>query len=314
MSKDLKIVFAGTPEIATTVLSILLEQKFKVDLVLTKVDRPSGRGQKITMSRVKELAIEHKIQVLQPISFKSDTLAIETIRKLKPDVLIVVAYGLIIPEELLSIPKYGCVNIHVSLLPKYRGAAPIQRAILEGDETTGVTIMQMDSGLDTGGILLQEEIKICNTDTSGRLHDKLAILGGKMIINYLNNINDIRVTPQNNSSASYAHKIEKSEALLNWSLDAQVLDRNIRGYNPHPGCFTYLDGKLVKIWQAEVTNMSSNKTEGTIIKSDKNGIAVTCANVSVILIKELQDSGKLRQPVSQYIQRHTGLEGKIFGV
>ena len=314
MSKDLKIAFAGTPEIASIVFSNLLEQKFKIDLVLTKVDRPSGRGQKITMSRVKELAIEHNIQVLQPISFKSDTLAIETIRKLKPDVLIVIAYGLIIPQELLSIPKYGCVNIHVSLLPKYRGAAPIQRAILEGDKTTGVTIMQMDSGLDTGDILLQEEIEICNTDTSGSLHDKLSILGSKMIINYLNNINNISRTVQNNSNASYAQKIEKSDALLNWGLDAEVLDRSIRGYNPHPGCLTYLDGKLVKIWRAEVANISSNKKLGTIIKSDKNGIAVACANGSVILIKELQDSGKIRQQVSQYIQGHSGLEGKIFGV
>ncbi len=314
MSKDLKIVFAGTPEIASTVLSKILEQRFKIDLVLTKEDRPSGRGQKITMSKVKELAIKHNIQLLQPISFKSDTLAIEVIRELKPDVLIVVAYGLIIPQELLNIPKYGCVNIHVSLLPKYRGAAPIQRAILEGDKTTGVTIMQMDSGLDTGDILLQEEVEIYNIDTSGSLHDKLSILGSKMIIKYLNNINNISRTPQNNSNVSYAHKIEKSEALLNWSLDAEVLDRNIRGYNPHPGCFTYLDGKLVKIWQAELANTSSNKTQGTIIKSDKNGIAVTCANGSVILIKELQDSGKLRQPATQYIQGHTSLEGKMFGV
>lgn len=314
MSKDLKIVFAGTPEIASSVLSTLLEQDFKIDLVLTKVDRPSGRGQKITMSKVKELAIRHNIQVVQPISFKSDTLVIDTIRKLKPDVLIVVAYGLIIPQELLSVPKYGCVNIHVSLLPKYRGAAPIQRAILEGDKTTGVTIMQMDSGLDTGDILLQEEIEICNTDNSGMLHDKLAMLGGKMIIQYLNNIDDIIRIPQNSSNVTYAHKIEKSEALLNWGFNAEVLDRNIRGYNPHPGCFTYLDGKLIKIWQAEVTNISSNKTEGTIIKSDKNGIAVTCGGGSVILIKELQDSGKLRQPVTQYIQGHADLVGKIFGV
>lgn len=313
MSKALKIVFAGTPEIASTVLSKLIEKKFKIDLVLTKVDRPNGRGQKIKISSVKELALTRNIPILQPTSFKSDTLAIKTIRELKPDVMIVVAYGLIIPQELLSVPKYGCVNIHVSLLPCYRGAAPIQRSILAGDKTTGVTIMQMDGGLDTGDVLLQEEIDICSKDTSGILHDKLAFLGSEMIIKYLNNIDEITRTPQDNSNATYAHKIDKVEALLDWTLDAEVLDRNIRAYNPHPGCFTYLDGKLIKIWFSEILNITSTKLPGTIIKSDKTGITVSCGKGSVILIKELQDSGKSRQLANQYIQGHHGLGGKIFG-
>jgi methionyl-tRNA formyltransferase len=312
MSTNLKIVFAGTPEIASTVLSNLIDSGFKIDLVLTKVDRPKGRGQKITMSPVKELSLLHNIPLLQPLSFKNDNLAIESIRELNPDIMIVIAYGLIIPEQLLNIPKYGCVNIHVSLLPRHRGAAPIQRSILEGDTTTGVTIMQMDSGLDTGDILLQQEIAIFPTDTAGTLHDKLAILGSKMIIQYLNNIDDIVKTPQDSSRATYAHKIEKAEALLDWSLDATLLSQKIRGFNPHPGCFTYLDGKLIKIWLSEVTNTISNKSPGTIVKADKNGIYVSCGNSSVILLKELQDAGKSRQLASQYIQGHTALEGKVF--
>ena len=313
MSKDLKIVFAGTPEIASTVLAKLIDEKFNIDLVLTKVDRPSGRGQKITMSSVKELALKHSIPILQPLSFKTDTETLDAIKELKPDVMIVVAYGLIIPKSLLDIPKYGCINIHVSLLPRYRGAAPIQRAVLNGDKTTGVTIMQMDSGLDTGDIILQEEIEISKTDTSGILHDKLAVLGSEMVIKYLNNIDNVTRTPQDNISVTYADKIDKSEAQLDWALDAKILDRNIRGYNPHPGCFTYLDGKLIKVWLAEILNNTSNKQPGTIIKADKNGLAVSCGNGSVILIKELQDSGKSRQLVSQYIQGRNGLEGKIFG-
>lgn len=315
MSKNIKLVFAGTPEIACTIFAKILEAGYKPALVLTQPDRPKGRGQKLAMSPVKQLAFEHDIEVFQPLSFKKNPEAIAKVAEVMPDLMIVVAYGLILPQELLDIPKNGCVNIHVSLLPRYRGAAPIQRAILDGDTITGVSIMQMDIGLDTGDIILQQEVEIAATDTSGSLHDKLAVIGAELIIKYLADYKNLTKTSQSEVGITYAHKIEKSEAQIDWNEEAAVIERKIRGYNPFPGCYTYLDGALVKIWQSAIADGKKYgyKIPGTIIRAGKDEkIIVTCGNHSVLQILELQDAGKSRENVLQYLQRHSDLVGRQF--
>ena len=315
MSKNLKLVFAGTPEIACTIFAKILEAGYKPALVLTQPDRPKGRGQKLAMSPVKQLAFEHDIEVFQPLSFKKNPEAIAKVAEVMPDLMIVVAYGLILPQELLDIPKNGCVNIHVSLLPRYRGAAPIQRAILDGDTITGVTIMQMDSGLDTGDIIIQHEVEIAATDTSGSLHDKLAIIGAELIIKYLAEYKNLSKTPQSTIGVTYAHKIEKVEGQIDWNEDAVTIERKIRGYNPFPGCYTYLDGALVKIWQAALADSKKygHQNPGTILHTGKqDNIIVACGNNTSLQIIQLQDAGKSRENVLQYLQRHSDLVGRQF--
>ena len=316
MNKALKIVFAGTPEIAKTVLEHILVSGFKLELVLTQPDRPANRGKQITMSQVKELAVTQNIQVFQPESFKNNPDAVEIIRQLQPDIIVVVAYGLILPKQILEIPRLGCINIHVSLLPAYRGAAPIQRVILAGEKYTGVTIMQMDAGMDTGAILMQQKVAIDYIDTSKTLHDKLANLGAHMIVDYLSNYTKYIPIPQCTDGVSYAPKIEKTEANINWEEEATIIERKIRGFNPAPGCFTYLDGELIKIWQAKTVTQPAVKTAqstpGTIITVDNHGIMVTCGNNSRLIITELQQSGGRRQLATQYIIGHANLVNKIF--
>lgn len=311
MTQPLKIIFAGTPEIAKITLDKILSSGFKVDLVLTQIDRPAGRGKKLTSSPVKQLALAHNIEVFQPLSFKKNTEAIEKIRAMQPDILIVVAYGLILPQELIEIPKLGCVNIHVSLLPHLRGAAPIQRAIIAGDTQSGVTIMQMDKGLDTGPILLQQSVNITTHETSGSLHDKLANLGATMIIDYLTNYKNIRPTPQNENGATYAHKIDKAEAQINFTEDASIIERKIRGFNPIPGCHTYLDNQRVLIWEAEIAKQTTKLTQGTIIEHKDDGILLACGNGSVLKIIKLQLAGKKAQMAREFCQGYPNLNGKI---
>lgn len=321
ISKPLKIAFAGTPEIAKIVLEHLLNSGFDVSLVLTQPDRPRGRGNKVSGSPVKQLALARGIDnVLQPVSFKHDAQqSLDVIRALNPDIIIVVAYGLILPLELLTIPRLGCVNIHVSLLPRHRGAAPIARSILAGDRHSGVTIMQMDAGLDTGDVLLQEKVNIEADDTAGTLHDKLAIVGSRLIVDYLNQFEQIVPQPQSDIGISYAHKIEKSEAKIDWSNEAVVIERHIRGFNPIPGCFTYLDDNLVKIWQAKVVDTDAALSAavngviaGTVIKMGEEGIFVVCGSGTVLLILQLQAAGKNRQLVRDYVIGHGDLLGNIF--
>lgn len=313
MSKDLKIVFAGTPEIAKTVLSKILESGFKVELVLTQPDRPSGRGMKLTPSPVKQLAIENGIEVFQPLSFKKDPTALQKIRDLNPDIMVVVAYGLILPAELLEIPNLGCVNIHVSLLPRWRGAAPIQRAVLAGDTETGVTIMQMDVGLDTGDMLLVERVAIDSDETSASLHDKLANVGADKIVEFLANPKNYPPIKQSDVGVSYAHKLEKEEAKIDWSEDASVIERKILGYNPFPVAFSFLDGQLHKFWQAKTINGSKKNAEaGEIISDNKDSLVIVCGGGSLLQIEEIQEAGSKRKTIQQYLQGKSGLNGKIF--
>jgi methionyl-tRNA formyltransferase len=225
--------------------------------------------------------------------------------------MVVVAYGLILPEEILNIPKLGCVNIHVSLLPHLRGAAPIQRAIIGGDSKSGVSIMQMDSNLDTGAILLQQTINVEPRETAGSLHDKLAHLGADMIVQYLTNHHNIKPIAQDNSLATYAHKIDKAEALINFNEDASTIERKIRGFNPTPGCFTFLDNQRLLIWNANTIEQKSNLMPGTIIGHLHDSILIAAGNQSVLAVSELQLAGRKRQNAKQFSQGYHGLSGKI---
>lgn len=308
MNKKLKIAFAGTPEIARTVLEKILANGFNVELVLTKPDSPSGRGKHLTPSVVKDLALQYKIPILTPISLRQDVDAVKIIREINPDIMVVVAYGLILPQEVLDIPKLGCVNIHVSLLPRHRGAAPIQRAVLEGDKTSGITIIQMDSGLDTGDILLQTEIVLEKKETSKSLHDRLSVLGADMIVEYLQNYSKITPQKQSEFDVTYAHKLEKPEAKIDWNLDAIIIDRQIRAFNPFPGAFCNFNNEIIKIWDADLlVSKVLAKEPGTITAVSKNNIEVQAKN-GVIVIKELQLPGKKRIAVKEYLN---GLGGQI---
>jgi methionyl-tRNA formyltransferase len=312
--KNLKIVFAGTPLIAKVVLEKILVSGFSVDLVLTKPDSIAHRGKKLTPSVVKDYAASEGITVLTPLSLKKDLEVIEQIRYLQPDIMIVVAYGLILPPEVLTIPKLGCINIHVSLLPKHRGAAPIQRAILEGDKMSGITLIQMDRGLDTGDILLQQTVAIDLAETSGTLHDKLAIIGSEMLIEYLHNYKKIKAVSQNHLDATYANKIEKHEAKIDWNQDAVSIDRQIRAFNPFPIAFCYFNNELIKIWQAHVIVQDvANVKPGTITAVSVAGIVVATKS-SFICITELQLSGKKKVTTKEYLSgiRNTNLIGQKY--
>lgn len=313
MNKCLKIVFAGTPEIARLTLENILKHQFNVGLVLTQPDRPAGRGMKLTPSPVKLLALEHEIEVFQPNSFRNNPEALQKIRDFAPDIMVVVAYGLILPAELLSIPRLGCINIHVSLLPRWRGAAPIQRAVLAGDKFSGVTIMQMDEGLDTGAALLTEQIAISDDDTSGSLHDKLAHLGAEKIVEYLANPSHYISQEQSRDGVSYAAKLSKEEAQINWSESAELIVRKIRGYNPFPGSYSYLNGQLHKFWHAHIVQGIQSKAQsGTIMHASNDKLWIVCGDGAVISVNEIQEAGAKRKTSAQYLQGKSDLVGQRF--
>ena len=268
----MKIIFAGTPEFAAVALQALLDRGFEasieVVLVLTQPDRPAGRGLKLQPSAVKQLAQKHGIPVAQPLSLRLDgkypddaASAKKLIEDAKADFMVVAAYGLILPQWTLDAPKHGCLNIHASLLPRWRGAAPIHRAIEAGDHETGITIMQMDAGLDTGAMLLKRALPIAADDTTQSLHDKLASLGGSLIQQALQSHAELKPTPQLEVGVTYAAKILKAESVIDWTQSAEVIERKIRALNPAPGCTTELNGETVKVWQAEVVNGKLNILE-----------------------------------------------------
>lgn len=315
MNKQLKIIFAGTPEISAQVLANILAHDFKVDLVLTQPDRPAGRGMKLTPSPVKKLALEHGIEVFQPLGFRKDPSNLAKIRELKPDIIVVVAYGIILPQELLDIPSLGCVNIHVSLLPRWRGAAPIQRAVLAGDEYSGVTIMQMDAGLDTGAMLIVDKLKLDLKETSASLHDKLAQIGAQRIIDFLKSPSQYSPQAQSEEGVSYAHKLTKEEARIDWSEDAHLIERKIRGYNPFPAAFSYLDGVLHKFWASEVisdSNVTNEYAVGQILRARQDQLWIVCGGQTILAIHEIQEAGSKRKSVTQYLQNKLDLSGKYF--
>ncbi len=291
----MRVIFAGTPDFAAQALAAILAAGHDVLLVLTQPDRPAGRGMKLQPSAVKQLALAHKLPVFQPDRLKDPTTH-EPIRAAQADVMVVAAYGLILPQAVLDMPRYGCLNIHASLLPRWRGAAPIQRAIEAGDIETGVTIMQMDAGLDTGAMLLSESLKILNEtqsagETAGELHDRLATLGARLIVTALAQRDALTPVAQPASGVTYAAKISKAEAQLDWTQPAEVLARKIRAFNPFPGATLTLAGETVKIWRAEAVTGSGNP--GQILAADANGIVVATTH-GALRLTELQKPGGRR--------------------
>ncbi|TCB80498.1 methionyl-tRNA formyltransferase [Acinetobacter sp. ANC 4173] len=298
----MKIIFAGTPEFAACALAALLKTEHEIVAVYTQPDRKAGRGQKLTASAVKQLALEHDLPVYQPLHFKSSTeeglAAQQQLKDLNADVMVVAAYGLILPQVVLDTPKYGCLNIHGSLLPRWRGAAPIQRAIATGDAETGVTIMKMAAGLDTGDMMYKTYCPIEATDTSASLHDKLALQGAKAIVAVLQSEQTLQQylaerEIQDEAFTVYAHKLSKAEAQIDWSLEAAQIDRNIRAFNPWPVAFIALDEQNnLRVWNSVLSHETAENAQvGEIIAIDKHGVHVACANHTVITLTALQWPG-----------------------
>ena len=305
----MNIVFAGTPEFAAVALEALLRAGHAVPLTLTQPDRPAGRGLKAQPSAVKSLAAKHGLPVLQPTTLK-DRSVIDVIAALKPDALVVAAYGLIVPQALLDVPRLGGINIHASLLPRWRGAAPIQRAILAGDAQTGITIMQMDAGLDTGAILLQDAVPISGDDTAQSLHDRLAALGGRLIVQALSA--PLVACGQDGTAATYAAKIDKREALIDWSEKATIIERKVRAFNPVPGASSVFNGERIKIWRAQAERGVS-APPGTVCEAGAAGIIVACGGDGLRLL-ELQRAGGKRLPAAAFIAGFAMARGARFGV
>lgn len=291
--KNLRIVFAGTPEISAHVLESLIAKDHKIVGVFTQPDRARGRGRKSLPSPVKAIAEQHKLAVYQPVSFKKEPAYIAALKALNADVMIVLAYGLILPEAVLNTPKHGCINIHVSLLPRWRGAAPIQRAIEAGDQKTGVTIMQMDRGLDTGNILYQLETPILAEDTAASMHDKLAVLSIPALDKVLEDMRNDSLTPvqQDERFANCAAKLKKQEGQINWQQSAAEIERKVRAFFPWPGSYFYLDDTIIKVADVRASNEKAKAKAGQILDITQAGLKVQTAD-GIIVITKLQFPGK----------------------
>jgi methionyl-tRNA formyltransferase len=307
----MRVIFAGTPEFARVALERLHAAGFEVPLVLTQPDRPAGRGMKLQASAVKAFAQEKHFPVAQPRSLRLDgkypgdaAAAREAIAQADADVMVVAAYGLILPQWVLDAPRLGCLNIHASLLPRWRGAAPIHRAIEAGDTQTGVTIMQMDAGLDTGDMLVTEKLAIAPDDTTGTLHDKVARLGGRLIVEALEIAACGGFTPvkQPSEGVTYAHKIEKAEAAIDWTQAAAAIERRARAFDPFPGASTVLEGETIKLWRCAIdaTPLPAGTAPGTILSNGDEGVRVACGEGALQLL-ELQRAGGKRLPVAQFL-------------
>lgn len=298
----MKTVFMGTPDFAATVLEHLYNSNNKVELVVTQPDRARDRGKKISFSPVKVMATEHGTKILQPEKIRTEQDIIQKIREISPDVIAVAAYGQILPSEILEIPKFGCVNVHASLLPKLRGASPIQHAIITGEEITGVTIMQMAEGLDTGDMLAQEQVRI-DKRNSQQLHDILAEMGGKLLVKTLDLMEkgQVRAVPQNEADATYAGLIYKNDGKIDFADNPQKVERLIRAFDPWPGAFCSLNGKTVKFWKADVCEDKTDAEPGTIINVDDTGIKIACGG-KILKVTELQMPGKKRVKVGDYLR------------
>jgi methionyl-tRNA formyltransferase len=311
----LRVAFAGTPEFAAVALQALITAGFEIPLVLSQPDRPAGRGMKLQASPVKQLALQCGIAVAQPRSLRLDGKYPEeaqagraALEAARPDVLVVAAYGLILPQWVLDLPRLGCLNIHASLLPRWRGAAPIHRAIEAGDDETGITIMQMDAGLDTGDMLLIERLAIAQSDTTASLHDQLAALGGRMIVQALvaAAAGELRPQRQPDLGVCYAHKIEKTESQISWSLSAAQVERRLRAFDPFPGGAAQLAGETLKVWRAEPVSPAempagAHGEPGVVLAVDARGPVVACGE-GALRLTELQRAGGKRLPAAAFLQ------------
>jgi methionyl-tRNA formyltransferase len=300
LNNPLKIVFAGTPEFAALHLQALIDSEYDVIAVYSQPDRPAGRGKKLQASSVKKLALKYSIPIFQPQSLKTEEAQLD-LAELQADIMIVVAYGLILPSSILETPKMGCLNVHGSLLPKWRGAAPIQRSIWAGDSETGVTIMQMDEGLDTGAMLFKQSLAITKQDTSASLYQKLAEIGPNALIATLKSLTKLQPQIQNNELASYAKKLSKDEAKIDWNLPAEQLERNIRAFNPWPVAFFSINDSNIKVYSSDVVkNENPDVPAGQIVRADKKGILVTTGN-QCLLLTTLQLPGKKPMSVTDVL-------------
>jgi methionyl-tRNA formyltransferase len=321
MSHSLRVIFAGTPEFAAAALAAIHAAGFPVPLVLTQPDRPAGRGMKLQASPVKRYAQEHGIEVAQPPSLRRNgkfpaeaTAAIDQLCATPHDVMVVAAYGLLLPQEVLDIAPHGCINIHASLLPRWRGAAPIHRAIEAGDAETGITLMQMDAGLDTGAMISEVRTPINDSDTTATLHDRLAEAGAKLIVDALIELEhsgNLAATPQPADGATYAEKIGKHEAALDWRRPAAELARQVRAFDPFPGGAATLDGTVLKIWSAAPIETPSRAEPGMIVDVSPDGVVVACGD-GALRITQLQKPGGKRLPVRDFLAGSTLATGQRF--
>lgn len=297
----MKIVFMGTPDFAVPSLKSLIKE-FGVEAVFTQPDRPKGRGKKLGMSPIKEVALENNIPVYQPLRIKNEPKIIEELRNMKPDFIIVVAFGQILPKEVLDIPKLGCINLHASLLPKYRGSAPLNWSIINGEKVTGNTTMLMDVGVDTGDMLLKDEVEITDSMTTGELHDILMERGGDLLIKTIYGVvnNEIIPEKQNNEDSCHAPMLNKEIAKINWGLSAQEIHNLVRGLNPWPVALTSYNDITMKVYQTRVEKGDSNKDAGTILSVDKTGIKVSTGK-DILVIEKLQFPNSKQLFVEQFI-------------
>lgn len=297
----MKIVFAGTPHFALPCLDALLHSRHEITAVYTQPDRPAGRGHRLQASPVKIWAQKHQLSVHQPLNFKQQ-IDIDELRALEPDLMIVIAYGLILPQAVLDIPQYGCVNVHASLLPRWRGASPIQQSILHGDTESGITLMQLDAGMDTGPVFTQVPYLITPHETAESLHFQLSQLAATPLINLLDAIcaRNAHASAQDHTQATHAPKIRKEDAHIDWQKSAQEIDRQIRAFNPWPIAFTFIKEETVRIHQAQVLNVASQEKPGTIIAFDKKGLQVATGH-GILLIERVQFSGGKARSIADYL-------------
>ena len=301
----MRIVFMGTPDFAAASLKKLIDEKYDIAAVFTQPDKPRDRGMKLSYSPVKELALENNIPVYQPTKLRDGT-ATELIKSLRPDILVVVAYGRILPDDMLEVPKYGAINVHASLLPKYRGAAPIQWAVLNGDKITGVTTMYLASEMDTGDIIYTSETEIGEFETSGELFDRLMVMGAELLDRTLRDIEAGTAprTPQDHGKASYVKMLDKSLSPIEWAKTPREIIKQIYGLQPWPVATAELDGKVFKIYSAEYTQTKTDKAPGSVVSAGKKGIEIACLGGETLLITELQAAGKKRMKASDYLLGH----------
>ena len=300
----MKVIFAGTPDFAAAALKAIAAAGFEIPLVLTQPDRPKGRGMQLAPSPVKQAALELGLRVAQPEKLRNNAEALQMLKEVEADVMVVAAYGLILPQDVLDTPKHGCLNIHASLLPRWRGAAPIQRAIEAGDAETGVCIMQMDIGLDTGGVVSEHRYAIQPTDTANEVHDALMNLGAEAIVADLQQLKAegrLKSVKQPEKGVTYAQKLSKEEARINWNESAAVIERKIRAFNPVPAAWVEYQGKPMKIWRAEVVAQQGGA--GEVLSCSADGLVVACGE-NALKITELQPSGSKRMPIAAFAAGH----------
>jgi methionyl-tRNA formyltransferase len=309
----MKVVFMGTPDFSVPTLQELIDSEHEVVAVVTKPDKPKGRGNKVLFTPVKEVAINNNINVYQPQKLSEEDF-VANMEKINPDVIVVIAFGKILPKRILDLPKYGCINVHASLLPKYRGAGPIQWSLINGESETGITTMFMDVGLDTGDMLLKETVKIEDTDTGGSLHDKLSVVGAKLLIKTLKEVqnNNIVREKQDSEKSTYAPMLEKSMGNIDWDKEAREIELLVRGLNPWPSAYTYLQNKILKIWSATVIEDKYKGNSGEIVDILKDGFVIKCKNNS-LLLKEVQLQGKKRMTADAFLRGHNLEIGEVLG-